>query len=116
MSAPQIESYSFGRIVIDGQVHNKDVIILPNRVLGGWWRIEGHVLHPPDLEAVFEAAPRTLVVGQGVYGLMTITGETRQALQAAGIKLIALPTEQACQTYNSLREQEATAAAFHLAC
>ncbi len=116
MSAPQIESYSFGQIVIDGQVYNKDVIILPNRVWGGWWRIEGHVLHPPDLEAIFEVAPKTLVVGQGAYGLMTITDETQQSLRAAGIKLIARPTEQACQIYNSLREQEATGAAFHVAC
>lgn len=34
MPAPEVESYCFGRIVIDGQVHNKDVIILLNRVAG----------------------------------------------------------------------------------
>jgi hypothetical protein len=40
MSAPQIDSYRFGNIVIDGQIHSKDVVILPNQVLGGWWRRE----------------------------------------------------------------------------
>jgi hypothetical protein len=116
MSTPKIDSYRFGQIVIDGQTHNKDVIIFPNRVLGGWWRDEGHLLQPNDLADVFEAKPKMLVVGQGAYGQMAIAPETEQALQSANIELIALPTEQACQTYNNLREQEGTVAALHLTC
>jgi hypothetical protein len=112
----KIESYRFGRIVIEGQVHHKDVIILPDRVIGGWWRKEGHALHPEDLEAVFEAAPEVLVVGQGAYGRMRVTDETEQALQDAGIKLIALPSEEAAETYNRLRGERAVAAALHLTC
>ena len=57
-----------------------------------------------------------LVVGQGAYGRMRVPAETRQALQAAGIELIAQPTEQACQTYNRLRQKRAVAAALHLTC
>jgi hypothetical protein len=116
MTPPQIESYRFGQIIVDGQAHERDLIILPDRVLGGWWRQEGHALHPDDLAAVFEAAPDVLVVGQGAYGAMQVTAETRQALQAAGIELVASPTEKACQSYNSLREERAVAAALHLTC
>jgi hypothetical protein len=76
----------------------------------------GHLLHPDDLEAVFEAKPITIVVGQGAYGRMAIAPETEQALRAADIELIALPTEEACQTYNSMREQGAVVAALHLTC
>ncbi len=112
----KIESYQFGRIVIDDQAHHKDVIILPGRVIGGWWRKEGHVLHPEDLEAVFEAAPEVLVVGQGASGLMRVTDETEQALRDAGIELIALPTGEAVETYNRLRGERAVAAALHLTC
>jgi hypothetical protein len=112
----KIESYQFGRIVIDGQAHYKDVIILPNRVVAGWWRKEGHTLHPQDLEAVFEAAPEVLVVGQGASGLMRVAPETEQALRDAGIELIALPTKQAVETYNRLRGERAVAAALHLTC
>jgi hypothetical protein len=115
MSA-KIDAYRFGQIVIDGQVHHKDVIILPDRVIGGWWRKEGHNLHPGDLEAVFEAAPEVLVVGQGVSGMMHITQETEQALQNAGIELVALPTGQAVETYNRLRDERIVAAALHLTC
>jgi hypothetical protein len=116
MSTPKIDGYRFGHIVIDGQTHTKDVIIFPNRVLGGWWRDEGHLLQPDDLADVFEAKPKVLVVGQGAYGQMTVAPETEQALQAVNIELIALPTEQACYTYNNLREQEGIVAALHLTC
>ena len=116
MSTPQIETYRFGYILIDGRPYDQDVIILPDRVLGGWWRKEGHVLRPGDLEAVFEAAPDLLVVGQGAYGKMQVPPETRQALHAAGIELVALPTEKACRTYNRLRERKTVAAALHLTC
>lgn len=116
MTTPHIESYQFGHIVIDGQSHDRDVIILPDRVLGGWWRKEGHALHTEDLEPVFRARPEVLIVGQGAYGRMRITPDTRRALTAASIELIALPTEKACQVYSTMREEKATAAALHLTC
>ena len=126
MSVPEIQSYHFGRIVIDGKTHTKDVIILPDRVIGSWWRQEGHALHLGDLADIVELcgstvapsgiSPQVLIVGQGAYGRMRVTLETRQALQAAGIQLIAQPTEEACRTYNHLREQRTVAAALHLTC
>jgi hypothetical protein len=112
----KIESYQFGRIVIDGETHTKDVIILPSRVIGGWWRKKGHTLHPQDLQAVFDAAPGTLVVGQGAHGMMQITSETERALQEAGIELVARPTGEAVEAYNRLRGERAVAAALHLTC
>jgi hypothetical protein len=116
LSAPQIDAYRFGQIVIEGKAHHKDVIILPDRVIGGWWRKEGHTLHPEDLEPVFGAAPEVLVVGQGASGLMRITPETELALHDASIELIALPTAKAVETYNRLRDERPVAAALHLTC
>lgn len=116
MSIPQIESYRFGQLVVDKQVHTKDLIILPERVTGGWWRKEGHNLLPEDLEAVIAAGPEVLVVGKGAYGRVRIAAETRLALQKAGIELIAQNTKKACQTYNQLRTQQRVAAALHLTC
>jgi hypothetical protein len=112
----KIDSYQFGRIVIDGQSHRRDVIILSDRVVKGWWRREGHVLHADDLESVIQTAPEILVVGQGAYGRMRVTSETRRALEVAGIELIALPTEEACQTFNRMRGDRTIAAALHLTC
>lgn len=116
MNTPQIESYRFGRLIVDGQAHTKDVIILPDRVIAGWWRQEGHSLLPADLEAVFDDQPDLLIVGQGTASRMQITDAARQALQAAGIELIAQSTKQACETYNELRTQRHVVAALHLTC
>jgi hypothetical protein len=112
----RIESYEFGRIVIDGRLHTRDVIILPDRVLGAWWRTEGHMLNPEDLGAVFDAAPEVLVVGKGAHEMLRVTSETRQALEVANIELIALSTAEACTAYNELCAEKATAAALHLTC
>ena len=35
---PQIESYSFGEVVIDGKRYRSDVIVFPDRVKPNWWR------------------------------------------------------------------------------
>jgi hypothetical protein len=116
MSTPCIEDYRFGHLVVDGQPYSQDLIILPDRVLAGWWRKEGHALHTEDLKPVMEARPDVLIVGQGAYGQMLVDSGTEQALQSAGIQLIAQPTEQACQTYNQLRMQRQVVAALHLTC
>lgn len=116
MSAPNIDSYRFGRIVVDGKPHTKDLIILPDRVIGGWWRTEGHTLLPDDLADVLAARPDILVVGQGAYRRMNVSDQARQSLEQAGIELIAQSTKQACETYNRLRQQRAIAAALHLTC
>ena len=116
MTPPTITSYRFGRIEIDGQVYTKDVIIMPDKVIANWWRGEGHALRPSDLESVLEAAPATLIVGQGAFGRMQITDETRLVLEEAGIELLAAPTKEACERYGELRERGNVAAALHLTC
>lgn len=116
MPAPKIDSYRFGRIVVDGQAYQRDVILLPDQVISDWWRQEGHALRAADLQAVIAARPQVLVVGQGAFSQMRVTSEARQALQEAGIELLALPTEQACQAYNELRQEKAAGAALHLTC
>jgi hypothetical protein len=116
MCTPQIKSYEFGRIEVDGNVYTADLIILPNRILDAWWREEGHVLHSADLEAVFGASPDVLIIGQGAYGRMRIANETEQAVENMGIEMIALPTHQAVERYNSLSVDRRVAAALHLTC
>lgn len=111
-----IQSYSFGRIVVDGCEYTSDVIIFPDRVKGNWWRIEGHSLHPEDLEEVVEEEPDVLVVGKGSSGLMTVPSETKEYLKSRGIELIAEPTKKACQTFNELSKKKKAVAAFHLTC
>jgi hypothetical protein len=116
MSGPKVEDYQFGRIQIDGEVYQNDVIILPERVVPDWWREQGHTLSLADFNGVLEALPGTLVIGQGASGRMSVPPDTRRKLEHRGIEVLAMPTDQAVSRYNELREQETVAAALHLTC
>lgn len=112
-----IESYGFGRIVIEGKEYTTDVIIFSDRVKDGWWRKEGHRLRIEDVEEVIKERPEVLIVGTGYWGLMRVPTETKRRIEERGIELIIQPTKQACKTYNKLIQSGKDAvAAFHLAC
>jgi len=112
-----IDSYQFGKIVIDGKAYNGDVIILGDSVQSNWWRKQGHSLSAEDLKTVIAAKPSVLVVGCGASGLMKVLEETRQVLQEHDIQLQALDTDKAVQRFNELSQSgENVAAALHLTC
>jgi hypothetical protein len=111
----RIERYSFGRVTVDGSEETTDVIVLPDRVVRGWWRREGHGLVLEDLEGVLDELPERLVIGTGAYGRMRPGAEALDALRARGIEVEALPTEEAVRRYGEL-DPRRTAAALHLTC
>ena len=113
---PHIQSYSFGKITVDGTVHTSDVIILPGGVRPRWWRKEGHNLQKEDLQEVVEAQPTVLVIGTGNVGMMQVPQETLDYLAARGIRVELERTAAACQRYNELARSEQAAAALHLTC
>ena len=112
-----IDSYSFGRITINGKRYTNDVIVFPNRVEDNWWRKQGHQLQVKDIETVVKEKPEVLVVGTGYYGLVKITAETIEYLKSKGVELVAQKTQNACTTYNRLVEsRKKVIAALHLTC
>ena len=111
----RIEGYEFGRVLVDGQVHRQDVIVLPNRVVAGWWRRDGHGLVLEDLEEVLDDLPARLVIGTGAYGRLEPDRGTLEELRRRGIEVDALPTGDAVRLYGEL-EPAQTAAALHLTC
>ncbi len=112
-----IDSYSFGRIVIDGRRYSTDVIVYPDRVDDRWWRKEGHHLCVDDIrEAVEEMAPEVLVVGTGYEGRMRVLPETRDYLKSKRIELFVEKTEDACKVFNKISTSKKAMAALHLTC
>jgi len=111
-----IDSYQFGLIVVNGRSYSSDVIIFPDRVKDNWWRKSGHQLCLEDIAEVMTENPEVLVVGTGASGLVKILPEVKQSLDAQGIKLIAKPTSEACNTYNQLCHSQRVVAALHLTC
>ena len=111
-----IDSYDFGRIVIDGKRYNSDLIIFPDKVRDGWWRKEGHRLSIEDLEEVLQAKPEVLVVGTGYYGFMKVPREVKEYLGSRKIELVVENTKEAFKTFNRLTSTKKVVAAFHLKC
>jgi hypothetical protein len=112
---PRIEGYRFGRVLVDGEEQTRDVIVLPERVLTGWWRADGHRLVLADLADVIEDLPERLLVGTGAYGQMRPDSEALEELRQRGVEVEALPTDEAVRRYGEL-DPRRTAAALHLTC
>jgi hypothetical protein len=107
---PMIESYSFGRMVIDGIRYTKDVIIFPDsRIVSPWWRNQGHVLTADDLREL-------IVCGTGAMGVMRPTPELQENLAARNIEFIAQKSARAVETYNNLSGNKRVGGCFHLTC
>jgi hypothetical protein len=111
-----IDSYSFGRIVIDGKEFTHDLIIYPDHIDSGWWRKDGHKLQIGDLSEILEVEPRLLIVGTGAYGSMEVPEETLKFLESKGIRVVVDKTLEAVNTFNDLQGQEGVVAALHLTC
>jgi hypothetical protein len=112
---PRIEGYSFGRVTVDGREETKDVIVLPERVVRGWWRRDGHGFVLDDLDEVLDELPERLLLGTGAYGQMHPDHATLEALRARGIVVEVLRTGEAVARYGELDPAQ-TAAALHLTC
>ncbi|MDI6807130.1 MAG: MTH938/NDUFAF3 family protein [Candidatus Aenigmarchaeota archaeon] len=111
----KINSYSFGRIVINEKEYTNDVIILLTEVKS-WWRKEGHEVCVQDIKEVVKARPELLIIGTGASGYVVVKEETEKFLASNKIELIAKPTQDACKLYNDLSESKRVVAALHLTC
>ena len=112
-----IDSYQFGKIVVDGVSYSSDIIILGDYVQSNWWRKQGHLLSAEDVQPIIAAELSVLIVGCGVSGLMKVPDRTRQVLQERNIRLEALDTYKAVQRFNELSQAGVNvAAALHLTC
>ncbi|MHA2249499.1 MAG: Mth938-like domain-containing protein [Candidatus Kariarchaeaceae archaeon] len=112
----RISSYSFGKIIVDGTTHRKDLIICPNRVIPTWWRKEGHTLHIEDLDMISPNDAKLLVIGTGESGRMKVNTKVKALLKHIGYDLIIKPTPQAVVDFNAFCDQQPTIGAFHLTC
>ncbi len=111
-----IDSYQFGQIVVNGKNYTSDVIIFTDRIKNNWYRKAGHQLRLEDLSEVIAENPEVLIVGTGAPGLVKVSPEVKEKLEALGIKLIAKPTDEACHIYNQLCHSQRVVAALHLTC
>jgi len=113
----KIDSYQFGKVVIDGVTYTSDCMIVEGVVQPNWWRRQGHLLCAEDLQQIVQAKPEVLVVGCGASGVMEVSEQAKRLLEEKGIVLEALRTDKACERFNELsRTGVNVAAALHLTC
>ncbi|MCJ7568636.1 MAG: MTH938/NDUFAF3 family protein [Anaerolineales bacterium] len=113
---PEIQSYRFGRIVIDDAVYKRDVIIFPDRVQSDWERIDGHNLALEDIVEALEDDPEVIIVGRGVFGRLKVSNDVRDLITELGIGLLIFRTEGACKAYNEMRKRQRVIAVLHISC
>src|SRR5919204_812937 len=111
----KIADYRPGSIKVDGVEHRRDVIVLPDRVVGEWWRRDGHSLALEDLDEVVDELPGRLIVGCGYAGQLRPSEAVTDELHRRGTEVEALRTEDAVARYQELAEDNpaAVAAALH---
>jgi dienelactone hydrolase len=116
-SRPHIDSYSFGRMTVNGTEYDKDLIIFPERISDHWWRSNGHILRMDDLEEVVEYKPELLIVGTGSSGQMQVAASTKDGLRQEGIKLTEAQSAEAVRLFNrEIQKGTNVVGAFHLTC
>ena len=112
-----IDSYQFGRIVIDGEEYGSDCFIIGDSVQPDWWRKSGHLLAVEDLDPIIKAGPEVLVIGCGSASEMKVPQQTLEFLRDENIRTEIFDTHKAVQRFNELSETGANvAAALHLTC
>ncbi len=112
----RIESYSFGKIIIEGITYKRDIKIFPDVVVPDWWRKEGHLLDCEDMEDVFSFKPEIIVVGTGILGAMKISKRVMEIAREVGIELLSERTGKAVEIFNEISHSQKTVGLFHLTC
>jgi hypothetical protein len=112
-----IDSYSFGRIVVNGKTYQNDIKIIDQAVIPEWWRKKGHKVLPEDVADLVGCRPKFVVIGNGASGMMKISAAVKHIFRDEGITLLEEKTAKAVHTFNRLqREGQRVCAGFHLTC
>ncbi len=113
-----IDAYETGKSMrIGGKAYHNDLKIIDGRVLGDWWRKEGHRLDAVDIDDIVAARPEIVVIGTGYAEGMRVPDATRAMLLSKDIRVVIQATSKAVNTYNRLsKEGHRVSGAFHLTC
>jgi hypothetical protein len=117
----RVEFPEFGRIVVDGEVYDHDIVIYPSGKIGErkkWLSKKkhgtSHKLDPDELGEYLTEDFDVLLVGTGAWGRLSLLPESRMLVKDKEIK--ELPTGKAAVLFNELTEKRRVLAIFHVTC
>lgn len=112
-----IDSYSYGKISVDGVKYSGDIVVLPDRVKTDWFRRKAHELAVKDITEILREKPDLFVVGIGMELHLKILEETQKWLEEQGLSHVAARTDEAVEIFNkSVKEGKRVVGAFHVFC
>jgi len=111
-----IDSYSFGRIVIGGREFTSDVLISPKGVKANWWRAHDHDIALFDLGELIRMKPKILIIGTGASGVCKVLPEVVAWCRSSKVELIVKTTPEAVAEYNIIEDKSSVVVAIHITC
>ena len=117
----RVEFPGFGRILVDGEVYEGDIVIYPSgkieerkKWLSKRKHGTSHKLDPDELREYLPEEFDVLIVGTGAWGKLSLLPESRELV--ANKEVIEKPTGEAVELFNDLRGRRKVLAIFHITC
>ncbi len=118
--SPRIKAVVWGRIEVEGVGTFRDAKVFPGGARAWEWDETGTAhdpgIQPADVAELLDHGATTIVLSQGMASRLQVCPQTLQLLADKRIKAHVLPTEEAVELYNRLRDQERVAGLFHTTC
>lgn len=119
--SPRITHLSWGRIEIEGRdAPFKDAKLFPGGAREWDWRETGtrHVpgIQPADVEELLDNGAGVVVLSRGMLKRLRVGPDALRLLDEQGVQAHVLPTDEAVELYNQLRESQPVGGLFHSTC
>jgi hypothetical protein len=119
--SPRVTGVSWGSVRVEGRPGSfKDAMLYPGGAREWDWRETGTDhrpgVQPADVQELLDHGATVVVIGQGFNQRLQVKDETRDVLNERQVALHVLPTEEAAELYNELRETEPAGALIHSTC
>jgi len=118
--SPRITTLGWGRIEVEGVGKFKDAKVFPGGAREWDWNETGTAhepgIQPADVAELLDHGATTIVLSQGQLKQLHVCPQTLQLLQQRSVRTHVLPTAEAVELYNQLREREQVAGLFHTTC
>ena len=111
---------AWGRIEVEGVGTFRDAKVFPNGAREWDWRETGTShqpgIQPADVAELLDHGATTIVLSRGMLSRLDVSPKTLRLLAERGVRTHVLPTKEAVDLYNRLRDKEPVAGLFHTTC
>ena len=118
--SPRVTKLAWGQIEIEGIGKFKDAKVFPGGAREWNWSETGTAhqpgIQPADVAELLAHGATTIVLSQGRLRRLHVCPQTLRLLQERRVQTYVLPTTEAVELYNRLRDREQVAGLFHTTC